>query len=234
MLLARKEEVGSTRFAREYLCLPISDESSLFPERILQACYDPEFEMPTFLDDQTKRDLRVFTGVDLALSATVGADYTVITTLGIDRFQRRWILDIRRKKGLSLMEQLREVESVYRTYRPAKILIENNGFQKVFADELIKNTDMPVEGFTTTAHNKNDLAQGVPGLQILFENKKFVIARKTERDLKITDVLINELKCFTWQEGKLQGLGAHDDTVMSLWIANMAASSYSFNFDFVG
>ena len=233
MLVARKEEVGSTRFAREYLCLPISDESSLFPERILQCCYDSEFEMPTFIDPQYRKDLRISVGVDLALSSTVGADYTVITTLGVDKFQQRWILDIRRKKGLSLTEQLREIENVYRTYKPIKILIENNGFQKVFTDELIKNTDMPVEGFTTTAHNKNNLENGVPSLQILFENKKFVLARKTERDRKITDVLINELKCFTWQDGKLQGLGAHDDCVMSLWIANMAISAHSFDCSFV-
>ena len=81
---------------------------------------------------------------------------------------------------------------------------------------------------------RNSLDRGVPSLQMLFENKKFVIPRKTERDRRITDVLINELKCFTWAEGKLQGLGAHDDTVMSLWIADEACNTYQFSFTFVG
>lgn len=234
MLIQRKEEVGSTRFAREYLCLPISEDSSLFPERIVRGCFDHQYELPTHLSKEDRQQLRVFTGVDLALSSTVGADYSVITTLGVDKFQNRWLLDIRRKRGLSMMEQLREIEDVYKVYRPVKVLIEDNAFQRVFRDELIRNTDIPVEGFTTTGHNKNALDRGVPSLQILFENKKFVIPRKTERDRHVTDLLVNELRCFTWVEGKLQGLGAHDDMVMSLWIANECVNSVGFDFSFVG
>lgn len=234
MLVRRKEEVGSTRFAREYLCLPISEDSSLFPERILSPCCDPQYEMPNSLTAEDRRALRIFTGVDLAMSSTVGADYTVITTLGVDDQGNRWIVDIRRKRGLSMMDQLREIQDVYRTYRPTKILIEDNAFQRVFRDELVRNTDLPVEGFTTHAHNKNSLERGVPSLQILFENRKFVLARKTQRDRDITDKLINELKCFTFVDGKLQGLGAHDDMVMSLWIANEAVNSYGFSFTFTG
>ena len=80
MLLSRKDEVGSTRFAREYLCLPISDESSLFPEKILMECYDHQYEMLPLTAEDRKTGLQVFTGVDLAMSSTVGADYSVITT----------------------------------------------------------------------------------------------------------------------------------------------------------
>ncbi len=232
MLLQRKEEVGSTRFAREYLCTPISDDAALFPETTLQACYDNQFSMPNHMSQQDRENLRVYTGVDLALSSTVGADYTVITTIGVDDKKNRYLLDIKRKKGLPMMEQLRLIEDTYRTYRPLRVLIEDNAFQRVFKDELIRNTDIPVEGFTTGV-NKQALDRGVPSLQILFENRKFVIPRKTERDRILTDLLVNELKCFTWQEGKLQGLGAHDDMVMSLWIANEAATGHSFNFDFV-
>ena len=232
LLLRRRSEVGSTRFTREYLCVPISDENTLFPERIIVPCYDHQFEMPKSLDAEDRKELQVFTGVDLALSATVGADYTVITTLGVDRHKNRWILDIRRKRGLTMSEQLREIQNVYMNFRPQKIFIEDNGFQRVFKDELITRTDLPVEGFTTTAYNKNALDKGVPSLQIMFENRKFVIPRKTERDRQVTDVMIHELKCMTWVEGKLQGVGAHDDCVMSLWIANECCASSSFSFVF--
>lgn len=232
-LLDRKEEVGSTRFAREYLCLPISEDSSLFPERMLQTCFDHQFEMPTYLTAEDRKELQIFTGVDLALSTTVGADYTVITTLGVDRFGNRWLLDIRRRRGMSMMEQLREIADVNKVYKPQTVLIENNSFQKVFQDELVRTTDIPVQGFTTGVQ-KQSLDRGVPSLQILFENKKFVIPRKTQRDRDITDKLVNELKCFTWVDSKLQGLGAHDDMVMSLWIANECTKLSSFSFDFVG
>lgn len=227
----RKEELGSTRFTREYLCIPISDESSLFPERIVRTNFEYEFEMPNRLSQEERQDLQVFTGVDFAMSSAVGADYTVITTIGVDKYMNRWILDIRRKKGMGLTEQLRMIQDVYFCYKPQKIILETNQMQRIFYDELVRKTDLPVEGFNTGT-NKNSLEKGVPSLQILFENRKFKIARKTERDRMITDVLVNELKCFTWMEGKLQGVGSHDDTVMSLWLATEASRSPGFSFSF--
>jgi hypothetical protein len=227
-LYLKKDEVGSSRFSREYLCVPISDESSLFPDKILQPCFDHNFEMPK----SKPQKMQTFVGVDLALSSTVGADYTVITTIGVDEFKNKWILDIRRKRGQSMSEQLREIEDAARMFKPAKIFIEDNAFQSVFRDELIRSTDLPVEGFTTTGR-KHSLESGVPSLQILFENRKIVIPRKTERDRLVTDVLVNELKCFSWMDGKLQGVGAHDDCVMSLWFAIEASGGYTFSFSFV-
>lgn len=232
MLDQKKREVGSTRFTREYMCVPISDANSLFPESILRENYRDDLSLLTEMSPALRQEYDVYTGVDLALSATVGADYTVITTLGVDRFKNHRLLDIRRFKGRTMTDQLHEIEDVYRSFRPNRIYIEDNQFQRVFADELIRRTDLPVEGFTTTAHNKNSLERGVPSLQILFENKKFLIPRATERDRRLTDELLHELKCFTYVDGKLQGLGSHDDTVMSLWIAKEAASSSSFTFTF--
>ena len=234
MLLARKEEIGSTRFAREYLCTPISDGSSLFPERILLPCVDKTHTMPSHLTFEDHEILRVYTGVDLAMSSTVGADFTVIMTIGVDKQDNRWILDIRRKKGLSMGDQLREIQNVNKCFRPIKIYIEDNAFQRVFVDELTRNTDVPVQGFRTTGRNKNSLEFGVPSLQILFESRKFVFPYMTARDREYTDCVLNELKCFTYVNSKLQGLGAHDDTVMALWIANNALADSQFSFMMVG
>ena len=227
----RKNELGSTRFTREYLCVPISDESSLFPERVLRWNYEHEFTMPARLNSNERQDLKIYTGVDFAMSTNVGADYTVITTIGVDKYENKWLLDIRRKKGMGLTEQLRMIQDVHYCYRPTKILLETNQMQRIFYDELVRKTDLPVESFNTGT-NKNSLEKGVPSLQILFENRKFKIARKTERDREITDVLVNELKCFTWQDGKLQGVGAHDDCVMSLWLAVEASRQQGFSFSF--
>lgn len=232
MLDEKKREVGSTRFTREYLCVPIADTNSLFPERIVGENYRNDLSLVTEMTPELRNEYTLFTGVDLALSSTIGADYTVITTIGLDKHKNRRLFDIRRFKGRQMTEQLREIEDVYRTFRPQKILIEDNQFQRVFKDELVRTTDLPVEGFTTTASAKNSLERGVPSLQVLFENKKFQIPRKTERDRRITDDLIHELRCFTYVNGKLQGLGAHDDTVMSLWIANEASQTSAFSFTF--
>lgn len=232
MLDEKKREVGSTRFTREYLCVPIADTNSLFPESIVSENYRTDLSLVTEMTPALRNEYQLFTGVDLALSATVGADYTVVTTIGVDKHKNRRLFDIRRFKGRPMTDQLREIENVYRTYHPQKIFIEDNQFQRVFRDELVRTTDLPVEGFTTTASAKNSLERGVPSLQVLFENRKWMIPRATERDRRITDELIHELRCFTYVNGKLQGLGAHDDCVMSLWIANEASSSAAFSFTF--
>jgi intein/homing endonuclease len=232
MLERKKREVGNTRFTREYLCVPISDENTLFPEKVLRENYDDTISLVTELTPEIRRDYQIFCGIDLAMSASVAADYSVITTIGVDKHANRRLLDIRRFKGRTMTEQLREIEDVFNTYRPERMFIEDNQFQRVFRDELVRNTDLPIQGFTTTAQNKNSLERGVPSLQILFENKKFIIPRNTERDRRITDILLHELKCFTYVNGKLQGLGAHDDCVMSLWIANECSRESSFSFSF--
>jgi len=232
MLKKRESEIGSVRFAREYLCLPVSDESSLFPENVLKENYDYESELVTEMTDGLHNEYELFTGVDLAMSASVAADYTVITTIGIDQFKNRRLFDMRRFKGRSMTEQLREIEDVYHTYRPQRIFIEDNQFQRVFKDEMVRNTDLPVQGFTTTGRNKNSFENGIPSLQVLFENRKWSFPRKTERDRRVTDTILGELRCFTYVNGKLQGVGSHDDCVMSLWIANEAASAATFSYSF--
>jgi len=228
----RKQELGSTRFTREYLCVPISDESSLFPERVLRWNFDEEFEMPTQLSQAERNDIRIFTGVDFAMSANVGADYSVITTIGVDKYSNYWILDLRRMKGRGLTEQLKEIQDVYNKFKPQKILLETNQMQRIFLDELVRKTSLPVVGHNT-GREKSSFELGVPSLQILFENRKFRIPRATERCRQLTDILVNELKSFTFVEGKLQGVGAHDDTVLSLWLTVMAARDPGFEFSFV-
>jgi intein/homing endonuclease len=232
MLRRRQEEVGTVRFAREFECIPVSDDSALFPEKVIRECYHKEISLVTEPNEDIFSNYDIYTGVDLAMSSAVGADYTVITTIGVDAQKNRRILDIRRFKGRSMTDQLREIEDVYYTLRPNMIYIEDNQFQRVFRDELVSRTALPVKGFTTRAQNKNSLERGIPSLQVLFENAKIQIPRATERDRRITDVLVHELRCFSWVNGKLQGMGAHDDAVLSLWIANEASSDSSFSFSF--
>ena len=229
-LLSRRAEVGSTRFSREYLCSPVSAESTLFPEYMLQKCFDEEHT----LGIPTDKQLTIYQGIDLAISANVAADWTVITTLGIDELGCRWILDIQRQRGLSMTDQLMLIEQTARRFKPSLIFIEDNGFQQVFRDSLITNTDLPIQGHTTTSKNKNSLEHGLPTLQVLFENRKIIIPRKTERDRAVTDMLVHELVNFTFEEGKVISVGEHDDMCMSLHIANQATQASTFNFQFVG
>jgi hypothetical protein len=247
-LAARRREIGSVRFTREYLCQPISDDMSLFPGHLFQG--QPTEQTAAVLGKGARYweqlgITRRFIGVDLAISSSTGADYTVLFVLGLDRWGNRWVLDIIREKGLGFQQQLSLVNAAGRKYDPDLIFIESNQMQRVFGDELIRTTSLPIKKFVTTgagkvknkqptgnttSANKNSLEGGVPGLRVLLENKKFRIPRGDARSVEITDQWIGEMRSFTWLDGKLQGVGAHDDTVMALWIADQAVRQGGFSF----
>jgi hypothetical protein len=233
-LKRRRSEIGTVRFTREFQCDPIADDMSLFPGWLFKG--DP-VEQPLLVLGMKKEfwagtSVMAFMGVDFAMSSTVGADYTVIWTMGVDQNGNRWIMDIQREKGLGFQEQLSLILGTARKYEPAMIFIEANQMQRIFGDELIRTTDLPIKKFTTTAQNKNALDKGVPSLRVLLENQKVKIPRGDRHSVEMTDTWINEMRAFTWSEGKLQSVGTHDDTVMAFWICDQAIRQGAFGYSF--
>jgi hypothetical protein len=143
----------------------------------------------------------------------------------------RWIVDIIRHKGLPYQEQQSNIVEAARKYSPALIYLEANQMQRIFGDELIRTTDLPIKQFVTGVE-KNSLEKGVPSLRTLLENKKFRIPRGDQRSVEITNEWIAEMRSFTWHEGKLQGVGGHDDMVMACWICDQAVRQGGFTFSF--
>lgn len=233
-LYRRREEIGVVRFTREFQCDPIADDMSLFPGWLFRG--EP-VEQPMVKLGAPKKfwdslGITAFMGVDFAMSSTVSADYTVIWTMGTDKHGNRWIMDIQREKGLGFQQQLGMILSTARKYEPALVFLEANQMQRIFGDELIRTTDLPIKKFTTTAQNKNALDKGVPSLRVLLENHKFRIPRGDRRSVELTDEWINEMRAFTWADGKLQSVGTHDDTVMGCWICDQAIRQGAFGFSF--
>ena len=194
---------------------------SLFPGGLFRG--DP-IEQPTVklgMPLEFWRELGVtpYMGVDVAMSTSVKADYMVIWVMGNDAFGNRWIIDIERGRGIGFQDQLSKILQLARRYDPAMIFIESNQMQRVWGDELIRTTDLPIKKYTTTAQAKNALDKGVPGLRVLLENAKFRIPRGDRRSVELTDIWVEEMRSFTWHEGKLQSVGGHDDTVMACRIA---------------
>lgn len=251
----RRKIIGSSiRWSREYLVQPISDEASLFPSYLFDA---PGVKLPYKLglpgETWRERGLSLYIGVDLALSSSAGADYFVAFVIAVDhRDGTRWVVDIVRRKGLGYQQQVDLIVQLGRRYQAALILVEANQFQRVISDMIVRTTDVPVRPFYTTGRtkkqvtserrgmrqsysaNKNALDQGVPGLRMLLENGKMRIP--WDPDTRETvELWLTEMQAFGWSSGKLQGVGAHDDTVLALWIADRAAQiGASFRFGFAG
>lgn len=215
-LAKRKIEIGPICFTREFLCQPISDEMSLFPLRLFRG--DPTEQFSVKLGMPLKywqeAGVDIFMGGDFAMSANVGADYTVVFTMGVDGFGNRWIINIERVKGMPYQEQLSMINTTGRKYDPSLIFLEGNQMQRIFGDELIRTTDLPIKQFVTGVE-KHCLEKGVPSLRVLLENGKFRIPRGDAHSVEMTDIWINEMRSTTWQDGKIQSVGGHDDTVMA-------------------
>ncbi len=232
-LEAKKAEIGTIRFTREFQCEPIGDDMSLFPGYLFRGETVEQHTMKLGMPAKHWDGLGItrYMGVDFALSSSVKADYTVIWVMGLDRMGNRWIIDIVREHGLPYQEQQSKIQEIARKYKPALIFLEANQMQRIFGDELIRKTDLPIKKFITGVQ-KNSLEVGVPSLRILLENKKFRIPRGDEHSIELTNIWINEMRSFTWNEGKLQGVGGHDDTVMACWICDQAVKQGGFSVSF--
>jgi hypothetical protein len=231
-LYAKRAEIGSVAFSREVLCQAITDDISMFPSYLFPPLYDSVLCMRPTLAQIKARKLEIFQGVDIARSASVGADFFVIFTLGKDPQGNRHLIDIHRSKGFTFRRQLEQIAIEARKYNPSLIHIESNFMQQIYTAEMRRMTDLPVKEFETRATNKYPLDKGVPGLRIVLENQKLVIPRGDEYSRTMSDLWMAEASQFGFIDGKLQGIGAHDDIVMAWWLADEACKAGGFSFAF--
>lgn len=227
-------QMGSIRFGREYLCDPVTDDSSLFPMKLFNA--EGVMQLQARLGAPRSFWVQhgvkaIYMGVDFGLSANVGSDYTVVWVMGVDNEGNRWIIDIQRERGLSFGAQKALINDAARKYRPGLIYLEGNQAQRIFGETLIQETDLPIK-LHHTGDAKHSLEEGVPGLRVLLENRKVRIPRGDERSVMITDIWIDEMRSMSFN-GRVISTGEHDDTVMAFWICNTAVmkSGFAFSFD---
>lgn len=229
-LYKKKQEIGAVAFAREIHCQPVTDDIAIFPSYLFPPLYDRNITLRPSLATIEARELEVAMGVDLAISSSVGADYFVIFIQGRDPEGFRYIIDLYREKGLPYRHQLKKIQLMAERYEPGMIFIESNLFQKIYSDDLRRETDLPIKPFETKATNKYPLDKGIPSLRILLENEKIIIPRGDAYSKKKTTEWINEATQFGFVEGKLQGIGEHDDTVMAWWMCEEATKAGGFSF----
>ena len=123
--------------------------------------------------DEIPLKLKVFQGVDLAISEKETADYFVILTLGIDNNMNVYVLDIFRERGVSFNAQMGIIKKKAEEWKPIRIGVEANAYQKALPQELIRTTSLPIKSLTTIS-DKVIRAQKRSGL---FENGKVFVRR---------------------------------------------------------
>jgi len=100
------ETYSNMTWAQEFLLQPVSMKDKLFPDVLVKACLDPQLEF----QEDVRNMCQYFMGVDFAMSAQSGSDFTVITILekapGTKKFKVVWV---ERLRGWTM--QCRKVES---------------------------------------------------------------------------------------------------------------------------
>jgi len=221
-LMARKAEIGSLKFTREYLCVPVSTGTSLFNPEYLEKAKNKSL----VLKPTRREGFKYYVGIDPAISTD--GDYNVITVLEVDEHDNKNIVYIDRAKNVEFRENIQKVRLIGKIFQPEVVLFETNVFAKSFTQELRNVSDLNVHDFNTTRKKKQDI---ILNLQMNFENEKIHLPYANEESRRVTTALIEELSMFSiTSKGKFEGVGAHDDMVMSLALANAATKTISENF----
>ena len=217
-LMQRKKEVGSLKFTREYLCIPISTGTALFGQEHIEAC--KKLGKDSILRLRHRKDSGYTYYVGVAPAISTDGDFNVIIVLEVDENRNKTIIHVDRQKNVEFRENINKIKMIGKLFDPDAIYFETNTFAKSFTQELRNETDLNIKDVTMTRRKKEEI---ILNLQMNIENTKIVFPRGNDESRKVTDNIIEELSMFSiTDKGKFEGVGAHDDLVMGLALANSA------------
>lgn len=244
---AIREEIGELRFTREFLCKPVGAGSTLFPPYLFEGEPFNQFNarLGPRLSDGTPAHSwwrahgvnRFYAGVDIAVSSNIRADWFCMFVVGLDNASNRWIVDIMRDQGLPYDVQRARVNDRCRLWHIELVTFEGNAAQRIYGDEFIRQTDIPVN-LHFTGNEKHHLEKGIPGIRTLLETHKYRCPRGEDPDdhtIILTDQWIGELQSYTVDHtGKVVSVGEHDDVAMAGYLCEKGiqkGESFDFAFD---
>lgn len=135
VLRAAEREMGTYRFACQYMNNPITPEDATFKEEWINSC-----TQGYSLSNINLKDLEIVIGADPARSTEKHADYVGIIAAGKDKNNIVWVLEgIRRRMNTKEFEDA--VFDLYARWSPQVIGIESNGGQEIYIDLLRKEDE---------------------------------------------------------------------------------------------
>lgn len=218
-------------FSREYQMDPRDDASSIFPYTLtampVEEGIAERWQRPYKGMHRGEGEV-VVAGGDIALSEAVGADYTVYhVAVWNKRTNRRRTIWVERHKGLTFQQQVTLIRDLCRDFDIDVFVLEQNGFQKWLKQDLLRYPETASRVFGhTTGVEKQSIEEGIPGLKLVIEGNLWSWPTNggtpENKAADFVAVFRNELSAFGWQDGKLGGVGEHDDTVTSWWLLERA------------
>ena len=221
----KRAEYDSISWSREFLCKPLSAGDRIFPFELISKGFD--FDSPFRLSALTHKTY--YMGLDFALSGAAGADFTVFTVLEKDGEVCR-LINMERYKGLSYQAQKARIKQLHDIYKPIKVIADEGSFGKSFVQDL-QSDHVNIEGFRFSNESKQNL---ITNLRNFFEQSRLIINKDKmdSRTNEVTDFLVRELQKFgvvydiQKKTARFEGLGEHDDMVISLSLAAWGARGF--------
>jgi len=224
--LLDRREFDAVSFSREFQNEPTDDASSMFPFDLTARMVDEAGSFKQRYRPDPAEEMVVF-GYDPAASAEVGGDFCCLIVVAVQKrtFKRR-VLWAYHDRGLGFDEQVQLLRDTCRDFGVAVGMVEDNGFQRWLRDTASKYPETAGRIFShTTGREKRNLEEGVPSLKIGLQAGLWdgSLPAGDDESNAFTTVIRTECAAFGWRDGKLQGVGEHDDTVHAWWFANIAA-----------
>ena len=229
-LIKIKYDIGSVAFQQEYLNNPIDNTSSIIKREWIEQCKRADLSSEDVF--RMSFDMKTL-GADFAFSDRVSADESAYFGLGRkDGFY--YLLHGQKDKGLSINEQMNIIKNeLHVKYQYDKIGLEENSIKAISKD--IQQWNLPITLFWTSANDPaarkkadydwTDKRHTVGKINLImrlataFENKRFVIPYKTERDKALFDKIVSECTSYALSDGKLVEAGVHPDIPIALGYA---------------
>ena len=225
-LMQIKATQGALSFSKEYQNEPMSEDTTIFPPSLFEPLLDRDLSYARSYSGPYP----VYLGADFSVPGSTDGDWTVFYVMMYNTDTKEFIpLNYWRERPATMQAQIHQLELMCQMYGVSIGMLEDNLFQRVYAEHFRQKTSLPLVGHTVTHGAKANLEYGVLGFRPLFENRVFRFPYKTAQDQALTDHMMLEFNGIVQRRGKIGNESYHDDTVMAMWHALTASKQTTFS-----
>lgn len=175
--LKKKKQSGLIIFNAQYLCDTEAMKGEIF-----------QFDWCQIIEpDHIPNNLRIYMGIDLAISEKESSDKFAICVLGMDKNGNRYVLDFL-DQHLRFGEQTRAIISFYEKWKPIRACIETNAYQLAQYQNLKDEYDIDIR-LKKVNQDKDKIARGWK-LEPLFEDKRMFFKKGGNMHLFIEQLVL--------------------------------------------
>lgn len=225
-LIAKMESMQRTIFNREYQNEIGSDEIATVKAAWLTTAKERGKGRGWMSREEgLERGFLFFQGADLAFvdsaerAEKADSDYSVVVTIAFDPTTHdRHLARLARRRGMTQGELQTFLKTEAALFVPGLVwsFIEQNAAGRLIQLGVQHSSSLPFVG-QTTGSNKVDPYRGLPVIATHFEAGRYILPYSPETKVMV-DILCEELHGM--------GVEPHDDTVLSLWLAESAILRY--------